>query len=278
MGERSGYSAGAIALGQSLVDVGSKISRIALVTPEVEEFNRKSLSKLWTVIEVEPIYCNHKLDPSITEHEYDLKGEQYLAGIQRWSATCTKFAAWKLIQFKRLVFFDSDMIALQPVDDVLYGFTNASFAAAPETFPPDTFNSGVMVLNPSLDTFEHLLELNEQVGSAEGGDQGVFNNGLCPNWYTAVHFAQYQTLRKMSGLRLPAMGHFVSDGKPWKVVAMEYMKVAIPPETQTELMKQKFLHVYWRLEFFKASGDAPPAVSFFGAEVDTLFSKTWRGD
>jgi hypothetical protein len=184
MGEKSGYSAGAIALGQSLKDVGSKLSKICLVTPDVEEFNRQSLSKLWKVVEVEPIYCNHKLDPSVNEQEYDLKGEQYIAGITRWSTTCTKFAAWKLTQFKRIVFFDSDVVVLQPIDDVLYGFSNASFAAAPETFPPDTFNSGAMVLNPSLETFARLLRLNEEVGSAEGGDQGVFNNGLCPNWYT----------------------------------------------------------------------------------------------
>lgn len=184
MGEKSGYSAGAIALGQSLKDVGSKLSRVCLVTPDVEEFNRKALSKLWKVVEVEPIYCNHKLDPSVNEHEYDLKGEQYIAGITRWSTTCTKFAAWKLTQFKRVVFFDSDVVVLQPIDDVLYGFSNASFAAAPETFPPDTFNSGAMVFDPSLEIFEKLLQLNEEVGSAEGGDQGVFNNGLCPNWYT----------------------------------------------------------------------------------------------
>lgn len=80
MGEKSGYSAGAIALGQSLKDVGSKLSRIVLVTPDVEDFNRKSLAKLWEVIEVDPIYCNHKLDPAINPNEYDLNGEQYLEG------------------------------------------------------------------------------------------------------------------------------------------------------------------------------------------------------
>jgi hypothetical protein len=56
----------------------------------------------------------------------------------------------------------------------MYGFQ--------ETFPPDNFNSGFMVLEPSMKTFEKLLQLNEDVGSAEGGDQGVFNNGFCPNW------------------------------------------------------------------------------------------------
>jgi hypothetical protein len=80
---------------------------------------------------------------------------------------------------------DGDTIVLQPIDGALYDYSNASFAAAPETFPPDNFNSGFMVLNPSTKTYQRLLKLNEEVGSAEGGDQGVFNNGLCPTWYTA---------------------------------------------------------------------------------------------
>mmetsp|Transcript_11732 Transcript_11732/g.17770 ORF Transcript_11732/g.17770 Transcript_11732/m.17770 type:complete len:440 (+) Transcript_11732:122-1441(+) len=296
MGQNSGYTAGALALGQSLLDVGSKLSRIAMVTPEVEDFNRNSLSRLWKVVEVEPIYCNHKLDPSISATEFDLQGEQYVAGITRWKSTCTKFAAWRLTQFKRVVFMDSDTIVLHPIDDVLFSFSNASLAAAPETFPPDTFNSGFLVLNPSEETFMRLLELNQVVGSAEGGDQGVLNNGLCPHWYTAdagdlecgklpwifnveaANFVQYQTLRRMSGLRLPAVAHFVSDGKPWKVVAMEYLNISIPDHTQAELKKQEFVHVFWRLEFFKATGDTPPATSSFGPEVDKLFVRGgWRG-
>ncbi len=56
------------------------MSRIALVTPEVEGFNRDLMSKVWTIIDVEPIYCNHKFHSSITPDQFDLQGENYLAG------------------------------------------------------------------------------------------------------------------------------------------------------------------------------------------------------
>jgi hypothetical protein len=82
---RSGYSAGALALGQSLIDISSRLSRVCLVTPTVEEVYRKQLSSVWKVVQVEPIFCNHKVDPSITPEQYDLKGEQYLAGNERHS-------------------------------------------------------------------------------------------------------------------------------------------------------------------------------------------------
>jgi lipopolysaccharide biosynthesis glycosyltransferase len=89
--------------------------------------------------------------------------------------------------------------------------------------------------------------------------------------FSSANFIQYQTLRKMSNLRLPAVVHFVSDGKPWKVIAMEYLNVSIPFSTLSELKKQEYVHIFWRIEFFKATGDAPPVVSSFGPEVDEIF-------
>ena len=139
-GPSSGYASGAIALGQSIIDVGSKLRRIVMVTPDVDEKVRSSMKHIWEVYEVQPISCNHKsnLDPKL----FDLNGEKYKAGIQRWSATCTKFAAFSLTQFERIIFMDSDMLVVSPIDDAIYGFSNASFLASPETFPPDNFNSG----------------------------------------------------------------------------------------------------------------------------------------
>lgn len=283
-GTQNGYHTGAIALGQSIIDVGSKLRRVVMVTPDVDDAARKSMGKLWEVREVKPIACNHKLDPAITPDKFDLKGEQYQAGLKRWENTCTKFAAWTLHDFDRVLFMDSDTLVIGPIDDALYGYSNASFVAAPEVFPPDTFNSGFIVLNPSKKEFKRIMDANRKVGSAEGGDQGVFNNGVCPNWYTAdhddklcgrlpwlynvevAHFTQYSTLRKMSGQRPVSMIHFVSDGKPWKVLMMEYLtreeQAQIPLHTRQELSKQAVAHMYWRQSFFKATNEKNPKSDF----------------
>lgn len=183
-GASSPYASGAIALGQSLIDVGSKLKRVVMVTPEVEQKTRDTMKPFWEIIEVQPIACNHqsKLDPS----KFDLNEAKYKTGIQRWSATCTKFAAFKLTQFERVIFMDSDMLVVGPIDDAIYGFSNASFLASPETFPPDTFNSGFLVLNPSAANYENIMKHNAGVGSAEGGDQGrisiflVLKSGVVP--------------------------------------------------------------------------------------------------
>lgn len=45
---------------------------------------------------------------------------------------------------------------------------DASFVAAPEVFPPDTFNSGFIVLNPNKKEFKRIMDANKKIGSAEG--------------------------------------------------------------------------------------------------------------
>lgn len=81
-GSTSGYVSGALALGQSLLNVGSQLPRVVMVTPEVEASSRKQLAHLYEVIEVEPILCNHKIDASVDPKQYDLHGEKYQQGIQ----------------------------------------------------------------------------------------------------------------------------------------------------------------------------------------------------
>jgi hypothetical protein len=57
MGSNSGYVAGAIALGQSLIDVGSKLARVVMVTDDVDEQSRQSMAKIFQVVEVKTYYC-----------------------------------------------------------------------------------------------------------------------------------------------------------------------------------------------------------------------------
>ena len=82
-GTEGGYNAGAMALGQSLVDVASKLHKICMVTEDVTQDIRLTLQSLWEVRQVPTIYCNHKVDASITGDKYDLNDERYKAGIQR---------------------------------------------------------------------------------------------------------------------------------------------------------------------------------------------------
>lgn len=46
------------------------------------------------------------------------------------------------------------------------------FAAAPDVFPPDRFNAGVMVVAPSQEVLEDMLSKVSELPSYDGGDTG----------------------------------------------------------------------------------------------------------
>jgi alpha-N-acetylglucosamine transferase len=55
--------------------------------------------------------------------------------------------AWNLTELSKVIFLDADPRPLQPIDSLAEH--PSAFAAAPDTFPADQFNSGVMVLRPN---------------------------------------------------------------------------------------------------------------------------------
>jgi lipopolysaccharide biosynthesis glycosyltransferase len=279
--KNQGYIEGAIALGQSLKDVKSVLPRVCMVTPEVPHSTYKYLESAgWKVQVVQPINCIHKRH--LHEREYDLSSSHYKQGAERWQMTCTKFRAWEMTDYHRVIFMDSDTLVVAPIDDVALNvgkaaaYSNATLAAAPESFPPDTFNAGFMLIEPNLDTFHQLEDMNHRIGSIEGGDQGVLNQGLCPNWHhahkddprcgrlpwlfnvEAAYYEKYQTMRKISEQRGPAVIHFVSDAKPWQVLAYEYHPIEtarefVNDDSMTKLGGQIHAHMLWRRAYFKAA-------------------------
>lgn len=270
-----------MALGESLKLVGSKLKRVVMVTPEIEEDERALLRLHWEIEEVEPIPCHHKYKSQPQDPTKYPEGLQQ--DMMRWKHTCTKFAAWKFTEYDRILFMDSDTIVLNSIDDA-FQYSNASLVAAPECFPPDTFNSGFLVLTPSMETFSYLLSVGSDKGSAEGGDQGILNNYLCPNWFfvndddplcgrlpwtynvEAQYYETYKSYRKLYDQEPMKVIHYINDGKPWKTLTYDYNydKIAKTEMIQA-LASQSYVasHMYWRYCFLRATGMPRPERSIY---------------
>lgn len=89
-------------------------------------------------------------------------------------AALTKLHAWRLTGYDKIVFLDADILVLRPISH-LFSITS-SLAASPDIGWPDAFNSGLMVLTPSLTTFSAMREFAIQSGSWDGADQGFLND------------------------------------------------------------------------------------------------------
>lgn len=189
-----GYVPGVEALGRSLKAGGTQEAMVLMVTADISAETRAELAGAgWQIREVEPI-ANPNPDAALL--------------FPRFGNVFTKLRAWELVEFDKVVVLDADTIALQNIDDL---FDRPEIAAAPDFFLPDRFNSGVMVLDPSKETFDRMVPALAGAKSYDGGDQG-FLNEFFPGWYAMsvahrlpagynLHHFVYQFLRSHPSLK-----------------------------------------------------------------------------
>lgn len=84
------------------------------------------------------------------------------------------------------------------------------FAAAPDVFPPDRFNAGVMVVAPSQEVLEDMLSKVSELPSYDGGDTGKQKGIPSPDSYPRMFFTRF-----FLSVCLPFLSHKTCRPKPW---------------------------------------------------------------
>lgn len=138
----------------------------------------------------------------------------------------TKLRVWEQDDYEKIVYVDADCLVLENIDDL---FDRPCPAFSPDVFPPDKFNAGVIVLQPSKIVFEKMFHLIAVLDSHDKGDTG-FLNSFYPDWYEWSHGHRlpfrYNALRTMFWMTRKNEGywqtlkpikilHFCSSPKPW---------------------------------------------------------------
>jgi glycogenin glucosyltransferase len=141
---------------QSLRDTKTKHKIIVLVTSNIPTHRRKELELFFDeVVEVEPI-------------ENPWPSEAMVR--QNFAFTLTKLRIWQQTKFTKVVFFDADVIVLKNVDEL---FEYEELSAVHDCC--EFFNSGMMVVTPSNQTFDDMMKKTRLTRSHDGGDQGFLN-------------------------------------------------------------------------------------------------------
>ncbi|XVE89692.1 hypothetical protein DITRI_Ditri20bG0016300 [Diplodiscus trichospermus] len=147
------YVCGAIALAQSIIQSNSTKTLFLL---HDEHISPKSLTGLrsagWKTKQIQRIRSPFAQKDSYNEWNY------------------SKLRIYLLSWFDKVVFIDADVLVFQNMD-WLFVYPQLSAAGNDQSL----FNSGVMVVEPSLCMFEDLMVKSFKVGSYNGGDQGFLN-------------------------------------------------------------------------------------------------------
>ncbi|KAG5954303.1 hypothetical protein E4U58_007672, partial [Claviceps cyperi] len=203
------YLPGALVLGHSLRDAGTKRKLAALVTLDSVSVGAVSqLKAVYDYILPVPRIQNERPANLALMNRLDLH------------STFTKINLWKQVQFSKIVYLDADVLAYRAPDE-LFDLPHA-FSAAPDVGWPDIANTGVMVLTPNMGDYHALLAMAERGVSFDGADQGLINmhfkhsiNPL-PFTYNVTPSTHYQYLPAYLHFQSSIiMVHFIGANKPW---------------------------------------------------------------
>lgn len=149
------------------------------------------------------------------------------------SPTYSKINLFKLTQFNKILYLDSDTL---PIHDLTHLFTQYpsitedEIVAAPDSGWPDIFNSGLFLIKPSVSTFQKLLSKIHftESPSFDGADQGLLNEYFTvdspesrkwiklPFIYNVTPSGQYQYEPAYQFFRDKIkLIHFIGAQKPW---------------------------------------------------------------
>ena len=167
-------------LGQSLRESGTTRDYVVLCMDDVEKWARDILTRDgWIVRSV-----GHLPNSCV--------------GSAVFSRHFIKVQAWLLTEYRRLISIDADAIVLHNIDHL---FNSAEFCASYRH--SDLFNTGVVVMKPSVETFRDICRRIQSIGSYTGGDQGFLNYYYKELKYAPM-FRGNETRPNGKFLRLPA--------------------------------------------------------------------------
>ena len=207
---------------------------VVLVTPNVSKETRAALhpALCTRIIEVEPL----------SFPENSIQNKQVVSShVKSWGiqGSLTKLHIFRLDVYDTILYVDADCLVIKEVSHLfdlgkVYEESDTLIAAAPDIFPPDKFNAGVMVVRPSKTVFENMMAQSSLLITYDGGDTGYLN-AYFPEWFTemppmarlqfgynAQRFLYHCTYDKQPNYWDRAVSpdlhilHFSSSPKPWE--------------------------------------------------------------
>mmetsp|Transcript_24704 Transcript_24704/g.98002 ORF Transcript_24704/g.98002 Transcript_24704/m.98002 type:complete len:896 (-) Transcript_24704:1342-4029(-) len=192
----------------SLVETNTPAHIVPLVTADVSTAARTTLERLASNVKTRQI--------ELIVHPYmHRRAKRSSQALDNKSCRYTKLHAWSVIEYERVILLDADTIILQSMDGLfLLPFPRAEVIYAVADVYPRVFNSGLIVLRPSLSLHRTLCDKATKLASYNHGDQGFLNE-----FFSSHSFTRSSTMRVLFENNPP--GH-VDVGLAWVPIDAAY--------------------------------------------------------
>ncbi|KMU79563.1 glycogenin-2 [Coccidioides immitis RMSCC 3703] len=187
---------GAMVLAHSLRDNGTRAKIVVLVTPDsLQASTIEELKSLYD--EVIPVSRVVNICPA----------NLYLMDRPDLISTFTKIELWRQIQYRQIVYFDADVVALRAPDELLHTDT--------QSLP--------FQISDGRTTYYSLLAFAQRGISFDGADQGLLNMHF-RNWdrlsfaYNCTPSGHYQYIPAFRHFQSSiSLVHYIGQKKPWSL-------------------------------------------------------------
>ena len=225
------YSVGVIALARSL----ARFSDLPLIVLYSDDDTRLNLSHISNI-------KMRKVSPIANPSHH---------GEKRFLNTYTKLRIFEQLDYKRLIYLDSDTLVLNSLDHL---FDSDEILVAPDwgsSLKEGEFNSGMIAFNPSEELRDLVFSKLTVLRSDDGGDQGYLNQ-ILKDRVKYVSF-EHNTLKRLfvfhpnlTNIQDTKLLHFVG-GKPWDLENFQ------PEYQRLETLWSNVLEAEdWRILFWEA--------------------------
>lgn len=241
------YVPGLYAVARSLSDFHAKYPLIVLVPDGAKDLAKKLVNLGYSV----------RTLPNVSPPD---TGQDWY-----WNQTFFKLSAASLTCYKKIVLLDADLLILENIDS-LFQYPHLSAAMTGRVSYPwlRSFNSGVLVLEPSKEYYEHLLGLISSTVKRcreKGqyvGDQDVFQ-ASCPDWYQKKELHLHERFNESPGQCILdyykaypdepiAIVHYAGPKKPWDYSPIHYLGVKfIKYWLKKNFKGARYLRIYFRM-------------------------------
>ena len=243
------YGRGALALKRSLRWTGTEAPLLVLATNEAEHLDELEREGCVIVPVDQPLLSDDFRERHSREalHRAAPFNKGNKPAFHDPIDNFCKLELWKLTEYDKIVFLDADSLVVKPID-MLFGYEE--FAGAPNVYETlDDFhrlNSGVFVAEPSVATYDALLEELDRPGVFWRRTDQTFLETAFPDWHKLPY--TFNTMQYVY-FNLPALWVW----KSIRVVHYQYEKPWAAENPKRHLLKP-LIDLWWRM----FEGAAPP--------------------